>query len=62
MDIQEETQNLEKRKDMAVYQRKITTQALIAIEYDHEIASIDRRLEQLKYKLKAEQRSSLKAL
>jgi len=48
----EEIQKLEKRKEMAVYQRKITTQILTVIEYDEEISAIDRRLEQLRYKLK----------
>lgn len=62
MTTTEEIQKLEKRKEMAVYQRKITTQLLTVIEYDHEIDAIDRRLEQLQYKLKAEQRSSLNAL
>lgn len=37
---------------MAAYQRKITTQLLTVIEYDDEIGAIDRRLEQLQYKLK----------
>ena len=47
---------------MAAYQRKITTQLLTVIEYDDEIGAIDRRLEQLQYKLKAEQKSPQNAL
>ena len=62
MTTTEEIQKLEKRKVMAVFQRKITTQIWTVIEYDQEIGAIDRRLEQLKYKLKAEQKSSLNAL
>lgn len=55
MTIQEEILNLQKRREMAAYQRKITTQLFTVIEYDQEIASIDRRIEQLKFKqLKAE--------
>ena len=59
--ITEKIKNLEKRKEMAIYQRKITTQLLTVIEYDQEIGSIDRILEQLQHKLKSEQRSSLNA-
>ena len=55
----EEIQKLEKRKEMAVFQRKITTQIWTVFEYDQEIDAIDRRLEQLLYKLKSEQKSSL---
>jgi hypothetical protein len=62
MALKEEIEKLKKRREMAVFQRKITTQLLTAIEYDNEIGAIDRRLEQLQYKLKAEQRSSLNAL
>ena len=62
MTIKEEIEKLQKRREMAAYQRKITTQLLTAIEYDDEIGAIDRRLEQLQYKLKAEERSSLNAL
>ena len=58
----EEIQKLEKRKEMAVFQRKITTQLWTVIEYDEEISAIDRRLEQLRYRLKFEQKSSLNAL
>ena len=52
----EEIQKLEKRKEMAVFQRKITTQIWTVIEYDEEISAIDRRLEQLRYGLKSEQK------
>ena len=62
MTTAEEIQKLEKRKEMAVFQRKITTQIWTVIEYDQEIGAIDRRLEQLRYRLKSEQKSSLNAL
>ena len=62
MTTAEEIQKLEKRKEMAVFQRKITTQIWTVFEYDQEIEEIDRRLEQLLYKLKFEQKSSLNAL
>ena len=62
MTTKEEIQKLEKRKDMASYQRKITTQLGVAIEYDYEIGAIYRRLEQLRYRLKSESKSSLNAL
>lgn len=55
MSTAEEIQKLEKRKEMAVFQRKITTQIWTVFEYDEEIEAIDRRLEQLLYKLKSEQ-------
>ena len=58
MTTAEEIQKLEKRKEMAVFQRKITTQIWTVFEYDEEIGAIDRRLEQLK----PEQKSSLNAL
>ena len=58
----EEIQKLEKRKEMAVFQRKITTQIWTVFEYDQEIEAIDRRLEQLRYRLKSEQKSSLNAI
>ena len=54
MTTTEEIQKLEKRKEMAVFQRKITTQIWTVFEYDEEIGAIDRRLEQLLYKLKFE--------
>jgi hypothetical protein len=62
MTTTEEIQKLEKRKEMAIFQRKITTQIWTVIEYDQEIDAIDRRLEQLRYRLKSEQKSSLNAL
>ena len=58
----EEIQKLEKRKEMAVFQRKITTQIWTVIEYDQEIGAIDRRLEHLQYRLRAEQKYSLNVL
>lgn len=51
-EIKNRIKELEKRKDMAQYQRKITTQLLTVMEYDMEIADIDRRLEALNYELK----------
>ena len=62
MTTKEEIEKLQKRREMAAYQRKITTQLLTVIEYDDEIVAIDRRLEQLQYKLKAEQKSTQNAL
>ncbi|HLS12205.1 MAG TPA: hypothetical protein VK050_08585 [Flavobacteriaceae bacterium] len=62
MTTTEEIQKLEKRKEMAVFQRKITTQIWTVIEYDQEIGAIDRRLEKLQYRLKSEKKSSLNAL
>jgi hypothetical protein len=44
----EEIQKLEKRREMAMYQRKITTQLFTVWEYDQEIEEIDRKLEQLR--------------
>ena len=57
-EIKNRINELEERKDMAQFQRKITTQLLIAIEYDMEIDAIDRKIEQLKYGLKKELRLS----
>ena len=54
MTTKEEIEKLEQRKDMAAYQRKITTCLGTAIEYDYEIAAIDRRLEILRYRLRDE--------
>ena len=48
MTTAEEIQKLEKRKEMAVFQRKITTQIWTVFEYDEEISAIDRRLEYLR--------------
>lgn len=57
-EIKNRINELEKRKDMAQFQRKITTQLLTVMEYDMEIAAIDRRLEDLNYDLKKELRLS----
>lgn len=57
-EIKNRINELEERKDMAQFQRKITTQLLIAMEYDMEIDAIDRKIEQLKYGLKKELRLS----
>ena len=54
MTTKEEIEKLEQRRDMAAYQRKITTWLGTAIEYDQEIAAIDRRLEILRYRLRDE--------
>lgn len=51
--INQEIKKLTERREMAAYQRKITTQLSTAMEYDQEINSINRRIEQLNYKLKA---------
>lgn len=50
----EKIEKLLKRREMALFQRKITTQLLTAMEYDMEIAAIDRKIEQLQYNLKRE--------
>lgn len=50
--ITQEIARLEKRKEMAEFQRKITTEILTAMQYDIEIEALNRRLEQLNYKLK----------
>lgn len=39
---------LEKRKEMAEFQRRITTQLMVAWEYDAEIDAINRALQRLK--------------
>lgn len=49
-------EGLKKRREMAVHQRKITTQILTVWEYDDEIEAIDRKIERLEYKLKNEKR------
>lgn len=54
MTTEEEIEKLEKRKEMASFQRKITTELGTKIDYDCEIDAIDRRLEQLRYRLKKE--------
>ena len=61
MTTKEEIEKLKKRRDMAAYQRKITPCIGTVIEYDQEIGAIDRRLEQLQYKLKSEEKASLNA-
>ena len=58
MTTKEEIKILEERKDMAEYQRKITTCLGTVIEYDQEINAIDRRLELLRYRLKDEESCS----
>ena len=57
-EIKNRINELEKRKEMAQFQRKITTQLLTVMEYDMEIDAIDRRLEALNYDLKKELRMS----
>lgn len=57
-EIEIKINELEKRKDMAQFQRKITTQLLTAMEYDMEIDAIDRRLEILRHDLKREMKLS----
>lgn len=47
-----ELEKLKKRRESAAYQRKITTELSTAMEYDIEIASIDRRILQLTANLK----------
>lgn len=54
MTPEKEIEKLEQRRDMASYQRKITTCLGTAIGYDQEIAAIDRRLEILRYRLRDE--------
>ena len=56
--IENRISELEKRKDMALFQRKITTQLFTAMEYDMEIDAIDRQLEILRFDLKKEIRLS----
>lgn len=48
MSIEEEIKALEKRREMAAFQRKITTQFSTVIEYDQELAKIDTKLEELR--------------
>lgn len=50
-ELEARIKELEKRKSMAQYQRKITTQLVIAMEYDIEIDAINRRIEVLRYDL-----------
>lgn len=51
-EAEQRIKELNKRREMALFQRKITTDYLTVMEYDIEIDAIDRRIEQLKYKLK----------
>ncbi|MEL3904431.1 MAG: hypothetical protein P1P63_04900 [Treponemataceae bacterium] len=53
-EIEDRIKELEERKDMAQFLRKITTSLLQAVEYDVEIDAIDRKLELLRYDLKKE--------
>ena len=53
-EIEKRINELGKRKEMARFQRKITTELSTAMEYDQEISAIDRKIEQLKYELKKE--------
>lgn len=51
-EIIDQIKKLEKRKEMCLFQRRITTSILTAIEYDLEIDSIDRRLIALNHEIK----------
>ena len=55
--LSQEIERLEKRRSAASYQRRITTETLVAMEYDTEIDAIDRRIEQLEYKQRAKERN-----
>lgn len=57
-EIKKRIKSLEKRKDMAQYQRKITTELFTVMEYDMEIDAIDRKIELLRYDLKRASASS----
>lgn len=48
MTAQYEISMLEKRKEVVLYSRKVTTCISNVIVFDQEIAEIDRRLEKLK--------------
>jgi len=50
MEAKQEIKKLEERKEMAVFQKRITTSLLTAMEYDQEIDAIDRRLQILSYR------------
>lgn len=52
MKIQEEIKKIEKRKETCLFHRKTTTCLGTAMEYDQEIEAIDRRIEQLQYRMK----------
>ena len=58
MTLQEEIYKLEKRKEMALFQRKITTCLLTVMEYDQELNQIEIRIEQLLCKLKKNEKST----
>lgn len=49
--IRKEIERLEKRKEMALFQRKITTQISVVWEYDQELLDIDNKLLELKESL-----------
>lgn len=51
-EIEKRIKELEKRKEMALFMRKITTQLLTVMEYDMEIDAINRKIELLHYDLK----------
>ena len=51
----DEINKLEARKQMALYQRKITTQLSTVIVYDQELEHIENRLEELRMKEYEEQ-------
>jgi len=48
MTVQEEIKKLQERREMAVYQHKITTTLVSAIPYEQEISEIDRKIKELK--------------
>lgn len=50
-EINKEIDALNKRKDMCLFQIRISTTLLTKVEYECEIDAIDRRLESLNYKL-----------
>lgn len=51
MTTSQQIEQLEKRLEMAEYQRKITTQLHTVWEYDQEISKIKSQIEQLQHKL-----------
>jgi len=52
MIVEKEIHKLERRREMAAYQRKITTQIATVWEYDAEIVAIDKKIVELKLKQK----------
>lgn len=50
LSIDEQLERLKKRREMAAYQRKITTQIWTVWEYDEEISVIDRQIKLLEDK------------